>query len=67
MVAEKIRAAVRDHPFVGDGTHLTITVSVGVSAYPLDGLTAEDIIRAADEAMYRAKRAGRDRVEAQTP
>jgi diguanylate cyclase (GGDEF)-like protein len=67
VVAEKIRAAVRDHPFVGDGTHLTITVSVGVSAYPLDGLTAEDIIRAADEAMYRAKRAGRDRVEAQTP
>jgi two-component system cell cycle response regulator len=67
VVAEKIRAAVRDHPFVRDGTPLHITVSVGVSAYPLDGLTSEDIIRAADEAMYRAKRAGRDRVEVQTP
>jgi two-component system cell cycle response regulator len=64
VVAEKVRAAIRDHPFVGDGPHLTITVSVGVSAYPLDGLTAEDVVRAADQAMYRAKRAGRDRVEA---
>jgi two-component system, cell cycle response regulator len=64
VVAEKVRAAIRDHPFVGDGPHLTITVSVGVSAYPLDGLTAEDVVRAADQAMYQAKRAGRDRVEA---
>ncbi|HEX2025691.1 MAG TPA: diguanylate cyclase [Actinomycetota bacterium] len=65
VVAEKVRAAVRDHPFVGDGPHLTITVSVGVAAYPVDGGNAEDIVRAADQAMYRAKRAGRDRVEAQ--
>jgi two-component system cell cycle response regulator len=64
VVAEKVRSAVRDHPFVGDGPHLTITVSVGVAAFPLDGLTAEDLIRAADQAMYQAKRAGRDRVEA---
>jgi two-component system, cell cycle response regulator len=66
VVAEKVRAAVRDHPFVGDGPHLTITVSVGVAAYPVDGGNAEDIVRAADQAMYRAKRAGRDRVEAQS-
>jgi two-component system, cell cycle response regulator len=66
IVAEKVRSAVREHPFIGDGPHLTITVSVGVAAFPLDGLTAEDVIRAADQAMYRAKRAGRDRVEAQS-
>jgi diguanylate cyclase (GGDEF)-like protein len=66
IVAEKVLSAVRDHPFVGDGPHLTITVSVGVAAYPVDGLTAEEIVRAADQAMYRAKRAGRDRVEAQS-
>jgi diguanylate cyclase (GGDEF)-like protein len=64
VVAEKVRSAVRDHPFVGDGSHLTITVSVGVAVFPIDGLTSEDLIRAADQAMYRAKRAGRDRVEA---
>jgi two-component system cell cycle response regulator len=67
VVAEKIRTAVRDNPFVRDGPPLMITVSVGVSAYPLDGLTAQDILHAADDAMYRAKRAGRDRVEVQTP
>jgi two-component system, cell cycle response regulator len=64
VVAEKIRSAIREHPFVGEGPHLSVTVSVGVAAFPLDGLTAEDLIRASDQAMYRAKRAGRDRVEA---
>jgi two-component system cell cycle response regulator len=61
VVAEKLRSAIRDEPF--DGSELRVTVSVGVSAFPVDGLTAEDLLRGADEAMYRAKRAGRDRVE----
>ena len=63
VVAEKLRSVIRDEPFDGHGPELRATVSVGVSAFPLDGVTAEDILRAADEAMYRAKRAGRDRVE----
>lgn len=63
IVAEKLRSAIRDDPFDGQAPLLQVTVSVGVSAYPIDGLTAEDLLRAADEAMYRAKRAGRDRVE----
>jgi len=63
VVAEKLRSAIRDEAFDGLGTELRVTVSVGVSAFPLDGLTAEDLLRGADEAMYRAKRAGRDRVE----
>ncbi len=61
VVAEKLRSAIRDETF--DGSELRVTVSVGVSAFPVDGLTAEDLLRGADEAMYRAKRAGRDRVE----
>jgi two-component system cell cycle response regulator len=63
VVAEKLRSSMRDEEFDGQGPEVRVTVSVGVSAYPLDGLTAEDLLRAADEAMYRAKRAGRDRVE----
>jgi diguanylate cyclase (GGDEF)-like protein len=64
VVAEKVRSAIRDAPFDGDSEPaLQITVSVGVASYPTDGLTAEDLIRASDQAMYRAKRAGRDRVE----
>jgi two-component system cell cycle response regulator len=63
IVAEKLRSAIRDETFDGPGSELRVTVSVGVSAFPVDGLTAEDLLRGADEAMYRAKRAGRDRVE----
>lgn len=39
-----------------------ITLSLGVAAYPGDGRTAEDLIRAADQALYAAKAAGRDRI-----
>jgi len=39
-----------------------ITVSMGVACFPEHGLTTEALLRAADEALYRAKKAGRDRV-----
>ena len=39
-----------------------ITLSFGVAAYPGDGSTAEEVIRAADKALYAAKAAGRDRI-----
>lgn len=39
-----------------------ITVSVGVTTYPGDGTTLDALIRAADTALYTAKREGRDRV-----
>ena len=40
-----------------------ITVSIGVAEAPRQGATVNDIIRAADEALYVAKQSGRDRVE----
>jgi len=40
----------------------SITVSIGVSEYPEDGESAEDVIAAADKALYLAKAAGRNRV-----
>jgi diguanylate cyclase (GGDEF)-like protein/PAS domain S-box-containing protein len=39
-----------------------ITMSFGVAAYPGDGRTAEELVRAADKALYGAKAAGRDRI-----
>ncbi|MFP4056426.1 MAG: GGDEF domain-containing protein [Candidatus Brocadiia bacterium] len=39
-----------------------ITFSMGVASYPADAESREDLLRAADEAMYRAKKAGGDRV-----
>lgn len=40
----------------------TITLSAGVVAFPQHGTTSETLLRAADEALYAAKKAGRDRV-----
>jgi diguanylate cyclase (GGDEF)-like protein len=40
-----------------------VSASVGVAAYPLHGKSVADLMRAADAAMYAAKRQGRDRVE----
>ena len=39
-----------------------ITISAGVAMFPDDGHSAEEVIRAADHALYRAKSEGRDRV-----
>jgi diguanylate cyclase (GGDEF)-like protein len=40
-----------------------VTVSAGVAAFPAHGKTNSELLRAADAAMYAAKRQGRDRVE----
>jgi diguanylate cyclase (GGDEF)-like protein len=61
-LAEKIRKAISSHAFVKDGITVKPTVSIGLCAFPEDGETAEVLLAKADEALYRAKRAGRDRV-----
>ena len=40
-----------------------VTVSIGVATFPAHGNSPEDLLRAADEALYRAKHGGRNRVE----
>ncbi|HLA06716.1 MAG TPA: diguanylate cyclase [Anaerolineales bacterium] len=60
--AESLRASIHSlHvPF---GIHdLTITISMGIACYPENGDTRDSIIRAADQAMYAAKDAGRDHI-----
>ncbi len=57
--AEKIRAAVA-RAFAGKERRMT--VSVGVAAFPDDGDGSAAIVRAADDALYQAKGAGRNRV-----
>ena len=58
---ERIRASVADHPFATPVGELSITISFGVSVWNKDD-TGDDLLAAADEALYRAKRAGRNRV-----
>ncbi|SJZ50407.1 PAS domain S-box-containing protein/diguanylate cyclase (GGDEF) domain-containing protein/hemerythrin-like metal-binding domain protein [Trichlorobacter thiogenes] len=62
-VAEKIRTAL-NRPFITPaGVTLTISCSIGVALYPDNGNTQRDLLHAADEAMYRAKKGGRNAVE----
>ena len=44
-----------------DGHELLVTISVGISIYPVDGPDAEALLESADAAMYQAKRSGRNR------
>jgi diguanylate cyclase (GGDEF)-like protein/PAS domain S-box-containing protein len=65
-VAEAVRAAVRQAIEV-EGTELFVSTSIGVSINDRDGVSAADLLRDADAAMYRAKARGRDCVEAFAP
>ena len=65
-VAEQLRAALRDAVTV-EGTELFVSSSIGVSINDRDGVTAADLLRDADAAMYRAKARGRDCVERFAP
>ncbi len=62
--AEAIRLAVEAMPVPYLGNLLPqVTVSIGVAGYPAHGRTQEALMHAADEALYRAKRAGRNRID----
>jgi diguanylate cyclase (GGDEF)-like protein/putative nucleotidyltransferase with HDIG domain len=58
VVAERLRRLVRDS-MVDYG--LPVSVSLGVATYPRHGQTSDELLRRADQAMYLAKRLGRDR------
>jgi diguanylate cyclase (GGDEF)-like protein len=66
IVAERLGAAVRDRPVPIDprrpelGDQVPVTVSIGVAVYPEHGGDAQQVLDAADEALYAAKKAGRD-------
>ena len=62
--AERIREAVEtmdwsSHTLSPD---FKLTVSIGVAAFPEDGSSADEVLRAADDALYQAKRSGKNRV-----
>lgn len=61
--AQRIRAKLRDLVIMHDGRSLgLITASIGVAALPNHGTNERELLQAADAALYRAKREGRDRV-----
>jgi diguanylate cyclase (GGDEF)-like protein len=59
-IADKLRKLVEGWQF--PGVPRAITISAGVAAFPTDGRTRDEIIRAADNGLYAAKQSGRNKV-----
>jgi two-component system cell cycle response regulator len=66
LVAERLRQKIAGEPFLVSeiGKEITVTVSIGVNALLPAGDSAQALMRRGDEALYRAKRDGRNRVVA---
>lgn len=67
--AENIRRAVETHPFKHAARQPlgAVTISGGVASFPEDARNAVALLRAADQALYEAKAAGRNRIVGATP
>ena len=63
VVAERMRKAVELNRFVYEGTHIPITISLGVAGLPNPAVKdASDLVNLADKALYQSKHGGRNRV-----
>ncbi len=62
QVAERIRWAADNHRFKAYDQVTKVTVSIGVATFPEDAKDMDELIERADEAMYKAKKKGRNRV-----
>lgn len=66
-IAEQIRRAFAERRFEHDGAVFSVTITQGLAQFPDHGRTVEELIAAADRALYAAKAAGRNRVVAAAP
>ena len=61
-IAERLRLAVAGSPVATHGLQLQQTLSLGLASFPVDAHDLDTLLERADQALYAAKRAGRDRV-----
>ena len=62
FAAERIRRAIEDEDILAYDEKVKVTASIGISTYPGDAQDSQAIIDRADQALYQAKQAGRNRV-----
>jgi len=68
VVGERIRSRMAAYGFHGEeGTRISLTASVGVASLPDMGTSPDQLIRAAEDAINAAKKAGRNRVRSARP
>ena len=67
-IAEELRRGIEELVFLDSERPIRpVTASFGVSAFPSHGAESEELLRAADQALYRAKDEGRNRVSVAPP
>jgi len=62
VVAEKIRGGAEEVGLALSGPEPVTSVSIGLVSHPEDGLSSEELMTAADRAMYQAKRLGKNQI-----
>jgi two-component system cell cycle response regulator len=63
LAAERFRLLVSEHDFSNVAQGLKITLSIGVAVWPQENVTSiDELVKAADKALYKSKSLGRDRV-----
>ena len=66
-IGERIRSQVEQYHTEIDGKELRASISVGVASYPSHASAVKELLQRADEAMYNAKRSGKNQVCLATP
>ena len=60
--ADKIRRAIENEVFSAGLEQLRLSISIGIAHFPRDASNMQELVHAADQALYRAKDSGRNRV-----
>jgi diguanylate cyclase (GGDEF)-like protein len=66
IAAERLRALIEHYPFKADQHVLKVTVSIGLASWPASADDIRTLINEADQALYSAKRDGKNRVAVRT-